>query len=88
MKLGSAGFTSLVVKHDTFRDLEEFFVLPEPTPNSDPSWFGFPVALRPTTPFTRDQLVRHLDARKIATRLLRFPVQVIDLRQWRRMRLQ
>ncbi|MGL6095609.1 MAG: lipopolysaccharide biosynthesis protein RfbH [Fimbriiglobus sp.] len=55
---------------DVFGELDEFFLPPEPTPNSDPSWFGFPVAVRPTAPFTRDQLIRHLDARKIGTRLL------------------
>jgi CDP-6-deoxy-D-xylo-4-hexulose-3-dehydrase len=52
------------------RDLEEFFVLPEATPGSEPSWFGFPVAVRPTAPFTRNQVIRELESRKIATRLL------------------
>jgi CDP-6-deoxy-D-xylo-4-hexulose-3-dehydrase len=55
---------------DSLRDLEEFFVLPRPTQNSEPSWFGFPLAVRPTAPFTRDALTRHLDAKKIGTRLL------------------
>ncbi len=40
------------------------------TPNSDPSWFGFPIAVREDAPFTRDQLVRHLESKKIGTRLL------------------
>ena len=44
--------------------------MPEATPNSEPSWFGFPLAVRPDAPFTRDQLVRHLDSKKIGTRLL------------------
>jgi len=48
--------------------LEEFFVLPEPTPGSDPSWFGFPLAVRPDAPFSRRDLVDFLNARKIATR--------------------
>ncbi len=52
------------------KDLEEFLILPEPTPNSEPSWFGFPIAVRETAPFTRDQLVQKLEANKIATRLL------------------
>jgi CDP-4-dehydro-6-deoxyglucose reductase, E1 len=50
--------------------MEDSLILPEPTPNSDPSWFGFPIAVRPEAPFTRNQLVRHLDERKIGTRLL------------------
>jgi CDP-6-deoxy-D-xylo-4-hexulose-3-dehydrase len=57
---------------DGFRaaGLEEFFILPEPTPNSDPSWFGFVLAVKPQAPFTRDTLVRYLDSQKIGTRLL------------------
>jgi CDP-6-deoxy-D-xylo-4-hexulose-3-dehydrase len=51
-------------------DLTEFFIRPEPTPGSDPSWFGFPLAVRPEAPFTRDDLVEHLNDRKIGTRLL------------------
>jgi CDP-6-deoxy-D-xylo-4-hexulose-3-dehydrase len=52
------------------KPLEQFLILPDPTPNSDPSWFGFPVAVKEGSPFTRDQLVRHLDTAKIGTRLL------------------
>ncbi|HYW07842.1 MAG TPA: lipopolysaccharide biosynthesis protein RfbH [Longimicrobium sp.] len=52
------------------RDLEEFFILPEATPNSEPSWFGFPLAVRPEAPFTRDDVVRHLESHRIGTRLL------------------
>lgn len=52
------------------KDLEEYFILPEATPNSDPSWFGFPLAVRETAPFTRNQVTRYLDGQKIGTRLL------------------
>ena len=52
------------------RDVEEFFVLPEATPGSDPSWFGFPLAVRETAPFTRNHVIRELESRRIATRLL------------------
>ena len=52
------------------RGLEEVFILPEPTPNSDPSWFGFLLTLRPDAPFERNDLVRHLNDAKIGTRLL------------------
>ena len=52
------------------QDLEEFFVLPEPTPGSVPSWFGFPLLVRAGAPFTRTDFVRALDAKKIGTRLL------------------
>jgi CDP-4-dehydro-6-deoxyglucose reductase, E1 len=52
------------------RDLEDLFVLPEATEGSEPSWFGFPLALRREAAFGRRELLRHLDERKIATRLL------------------
>ncbi len=52
------------------RELEEFFLLPEATAESDPAWFGFPIAVRPGAPFTRNQVTAFLEQRKIATRLL------------------
>ncbi len=52
------------------KDLQEFFILPEATPNSEPSWFGFPIAVRPEAPFDRNQVIAFLESRKIATRLL------------------
>ena len=45
-------------------------LLPEATPGSDPSWFGFPFGVREDAPFTRDDLVRRLEEHKIGTRLL------------------
>jgi CDP-6-deoxy-D-xylo-4-hexulose-3-dehydrase len=51
-------------------DLAEFFILPEATPGSDPSWFGFILGVRPNAPFSRHDMIRHLDANRIASRLL------------------
>ena len=45
-------------------------MLPEPTPHSNPSWFGFLLTVRPGGPFGRHELVQHLEKHKIATRLL------------------
>ncbi len=50
--------------------LEDVFVLPEATPGSDPSWFGFPLTVREGAPFTRESVVRALEERKIQTRML------------------
>lgn len=58
------------ILYEGLKDLEEFFILPEATPKSDPSWFGFPLAVRPEAPFTRNDVIRYLDQRKIDTRLL------------------
>ncbi|MBI4062055.1 MAG: lipopolysaccharide biosynthesis protein RfbH [Elusimicrobia bacterium] len=49
---------------------EEHLILPEPTPNSEPSWFGFPLSVRPGAPFAREKLTAFLEGRKIGTRLL------------------
>ena len=51
-------------------DLDDVFVLPEPTPGSEPSWFGFLLTVREGQPFGRDEIVRHLESRKIQTRML------------------
>jgi CDP-4-dehydro-6-deoxyglucose reductase, E1 len=51
-------------------DLEEHFVLPSATPNSEPSWFGFALTVRDTAPFDRADLIHHLESCKIGTRLL------------------
>jgi CDP-6-deoxy-D-xylo-4-hexulose-3-dehydrase len=56
--------------HDALRPLEEHLILPEATPGSDPSWFGFPITVRETAPVSRNDLVRALESRKIGTRLL------------------
>ncbi|MGA8532328.1 MAG: lipopolysaccharide biosynthesis protein RfbH, partial [Acidobacteriaceae bacterium] len=56
--------------HAALRPLEEFLILPEATPGSDPSWFGFPIGVRESAPFRRDELIRALEAQKIGTRLL------------------
>jgi CDP-6-deoxy-D-xylo-4-hexulose-3-dehydrase len=56
--------------HAGLRELDDVLVLPEATPNSEPSWFGFPILVREDAPFTRDALTRFLESRRIATRLL------------------
>jgi CDP-6-deoxy-D-xylo-4-hexulose-3-dehydrase len=55
---------------DGLADLQGVFVLPRATPLSEPSWFGFPLAVRPGAPFGRREIVHHLESRRIATRFL------------------
>ena len=56
--------------YEGLRVLEEFFILPEATPGSNPSWFGFPLAVRSEALFTRNQVVQYLESNRIATRML------------------
>ncbi|MDD5760892.1 MAG: lipopolysaccharide biosynthesis protein RfbH [bacterium] len=51
-------------------DLSDLFLLPEPTPGSDPSWFGFLLTVKENAPFTRDQVVNFLERKAIQTRTL------------------
>lgn len=55
---------------NALQDLEEFLVLPKATVNSDPSWFGFALTVKPNSPKTRNQIVQELNKKKIGTRLL------------------
>ena len=56
--------------YDAFKMFEDFFILPENSPKAKPSWFGFIITLRENTPFSRNSLVRYLENKKIATRML------------------
>lgn len=56
--------------YDGLQDLQEHLILPQATEHSDPSWFGFPLALREDSPVSRDHILRFMNDRKIATRLL------------------
>lgn len=44
--------------------------LPEPTPGSEPSWFGFVMTVEEDAPFTCGELTGFLESRKIGTRRL------------------
>ena len=55
---------------DRLRSVEEFLILPEATPGSDPSWFGFLMTMRDAAQSRRVDLIEYLDQNKIGTRLL------------------
>lgn len=64
-------------RKDNFRFLRsrlescaEFLELPRTTPNSDPSWFGFPITLTAAAGVNRVELLRFLDSARIGSRLL------------------
>ncbi len=56
--------------YDGLKPLEDLLVLPESTPEAEPSWFGFPIGVREDAPFHRNELIRELESRNIGTRLL------------------
>jgi CDP-6-deoxy-D-xylo-4-hexulose-3-dehydrase len=56
--------------HDRLKSCEEFLILPEATENSDPSWFGFLITIKPEANIRRVDLLEYLDQNKIGTRLL------------------
>lgn len=68
-------FTEARKKHwrmlrEGLEDLSDRFILPEATPNSDPSWFGFGPTVREKAGFTRDDIVKYLEELGIQTRML------------------
>jgi CDP-6-deoxy-D-xylo-4-hexulose-3-dehydrase len=69
-RFGAARRDNWAFYREALRELEDVFVLPEPTEGSDPSWFGFLLTVRPDAPFTRDAIVQQLESRKIQTRML------------------
>jgi len=58
------------ILYEAMKEMEEFLILPEATPGSDPSWFGFPIGIRDNAPFSRNGLLKYLNENRIETRLL------------------
>lgn len=62
-----ANFTYL---KNRLQSCAEVLHLPEATPNSEPSWFGFPLVVKESSGVQRTDLINFLEQNKIATRLL------------------
>ncbi len=56
--------------YEGLKTLESSFVLPKATRGAEPSWFGFPLTVKENAGFSRDEIVRYLEGRKIQTRML------------------
>ena len=52
------------------KEVEQRLILPFATAKAEPSWFGFPITVKQDAPFTRLDLIQHLEQNRIATRLL------------------
>ncbi|SMC39073.1 CDP-6-deoxy-D-xylo-4-hexulose-3-dehydrase [Sporomusa malonica] len=58
------------ILRDGLSDLQDVLILPEPTPDSLPSWFGFLITIKEDVNFTRNQMIAYLEGRGIQTRML------------------
>ena len=56
--------------YERLQSCQDFLILPEATANSDPSWFGFLMTIKPEANIRRVDLLSYLDQEKIGTRLL------------------
>ncbi len=56
--------------YEGLKPYEEFLLLPTWSERAEPSWFAFPITVRPSAPFSRRDLTTFLEARNIETRLL------------------
>ena len=56
--------------YEGLRPYADLIMLPEAAPQSEPSWFGFVITVRPDAPFSRNDLIQHLEGHNVATRLL------------------
>tara|TARA_R110000824_G_scaffold373960_1_gene564407 strand:- start:1269 stop:2609 length:1341 start_codon:yes stop_codon:yes gene_type:complete len=66
--LDSARRKNWAILKDIFKPYEQFFHLPEATDKSDPCWFAFLLTIKEDSPFSRSDIVAHLEADKIQTR--------------------
>jgi len=56
--------------YKNLKKYKKYFIFAKPTPNSKPSWFGFPITLKEKAVFTRAEIVNYLEGHKIMTRML------------------
>lgn len=54
--------------NDIYAIHKKHFILPKATENSDPSWFAYPITIKPDAPFTREKYINYLESKKIQTR--------------------
>ena len=56
--------------YTNLQQYKKYFILPEWSKDSQPSWFGFPIFVKETAPFRRSDIVNYLEKSRIATRML------------------
>lgn len=58
------------ILYESLQEFCDYFIFPQTLPKADPSWFGFPLTVRESAPFSRNDIVQYLETNKIATRML------------------
>lgn len=58
------------ILYETLKEFEEFFILPESPPKSDPCWFAFPLTIKKDAPFKRKEIIEWLVKRNIEVKTL------------------
>lgn len=56
--------------HAALEDVQDRIILPEAAENSDPSWFGFLISVRPETGLNRNEVTKYIESKNVQTRLL------------------
>lgn len=56
--------------HAALEDIQDKIILPEPAENSNPSWFGFLISVRPETGLNRNDVTKYIESKNVQTRLL------------------
>lgn len=56
--------------HAALEDVQDKIILPEAAENSDPSWFGFLISVRPETGLNRNDVTKYIESKNVQTRLL------------------
>lgn len=56
--------------HKALEEIQDKIILPEPIENSEPSWFGFLISIRPEMGINRRNVINYIEGKNIQTRLL------------------
>ena len=56
--------------HEALEDIQDKIILPAPAENSDPSWFGFLISVKPETGLSRNEVTKYIESKNVQTRLL------------------
>ena len=56
--------------YNGLKSIEDKIILPKAIKNSNPSWFGFVISIRPDTGLKRNNIIKYIEGHNIQTRLL------------------